>query len=239
MADSPLSERRSSALLSPFWPQSCVARCGGLPRAARHGGRVPARRRLDPLAVRAQRGRGPGVLVQSWRVEFGIERPVVDPGCLRCRSRPGLPPLASAKLLGLALVGITALAAAALTRRLSGDQSAGLLAGLAVAITPRMAWAGLSGHGGAAVCRARHACDALVCASVRQRPGARAGTSWGLWAGLAGWARPETFVAAGILAIAWLLGGARDPGTRRLARGWWQPLIVLALRMRDLRRSTW
>ena len=140
----------------------------------------------------------------------------------------GLPPLASAKLLGLALVGITALAAAALTRRLSGDQWAGLLAGLAVAITPRMAWAGLSGME-VPLYAALVTLAMLSYVRALERPGARAGTSWGLWAGLAGWARPETFVAAGILSIAWLLGGARDPGTRRLARGRWQPLIVLAL----------
>ena len=139
----------------------------------------------------------------------------------------GLPPLASAKLLGLALVAVTALAAAALTRRLSGDRWAGLLAGLGVAITPRMAWAGLSGM--EVPLYAALATLAMLSYVRALDRSDRAGTLWGLWAGLAGWARPETFVAAAILSIAWLLGGARDPGTRRLVRGWWRPLVVLTL----------
>ncbi len=57
----------------------------------------------------------------------------------------GVGPIASAKVLGIILVAVTALSASELARRLSGSPWAGLLAGMAVAITPRMAWAGQSG----------------------------------------------------------------------------------------------
>ena len=195
---------------------------------ARHDGRVPARRHLDPFAVRAQPRRRPGVLVQSRRVEFGIEPPLWTLA-LAVPIGLGLQPLASAKLLGLALVGMTALAAAALTRRLSGDRWAGLLAGLAVAITPRMAWAGLSGM---EVPLYAALVTLAMLSYVRALDARRAcGNGVGVVGGAGGVGTAGAFVAAAILSIAWLRGGARHPRTRRLARGWWRPLSCYAGRI--------
>ena len=140
----------------------------------------------------------------------------------------GLGPIASAKVLGIALVAVTALSASELARRLSGSPWAGLLAGMAVAVTPRMVWAGLSGME-APLYTALATLAMVAYAGALDNPRADRGL-WGLLAGLAGWARPETFVAAAILAAAWFLGGARD-GTRRLVPGWWRPLVVLAATM--------
>ncbi len=106
------------------------------------------------------------------------------------------------------LVAVTAIAGAALTRRLCGDDRAALLAGLAVAVTPRMVWAGLSGM---EVPLYTALVTVAMLAYVRALDNPRAGkVLWALWAGLAGWARPEAFVAAAILGAAWLAEGARD-----------------------------
>jgi arabinofuranosyltransferase len=140
----------------------------------------------------------------------------------------GVGPIASAKVLGIILVAVTALSASELARRLSGSPWAGLLAGLAVAVTPRMVWAGLSGME-APLYTALATLAMVAYGSALDNPRASRGF-WGLLAGLAGWARPETFVAAAILAAAWFLGGARD-GARRLVPGWWRPLLVLAVAM--------
>ena len=139
----------------------------------------------------------------------------------------GLEPLAAAKLLGVALVLVTAIAAAALARRLCGDDCAGLLAGLAVAITPRMAWAGLSGME-VPLYTALVTVAMLAYVRAFDNPGADRGL-WAIWAGLAGWARPEAFVVAGILGAAWLTEGAWDRTARRLSPGWWLPLALLAV----------
>lgn len=139
----------------------------------------------------------------------------------------GVPPLLSAKLLGVALVAATALSAAALTRRLSGDDRAALLAGLAVALTPRMVWAGLSGM---EVPLYAALTTLAMLAFVRAlEDGATLRIDWAVWAGLAGWARPETFVAAGILAATWVFRAARARRERRAITGWWRPLVALAL----------
>lgn len=139
----------------------------------------------------------------------------------------GLGPIASAKLLGIALAAVTALAASALTHRLSGHAWAGLLAGVAVAITPRMAWASLSGME-APLYTALVTLAMLTYVRALSEPRDERGL-WAVLAGLAGWARPETFVAAAILAAAWILGGGRDRTTRRLVHGWWRPLLILAI----------
>lgn len=137
----------------------------------------------------------------------------------------GVPPIAAAKLLGLALVAVTAVGAAALTRRLSGDALAGLLAGLAVAITPRMVWAGLSGME-VPLYTALVTLAVLAYARAAAAPHADRGL-WALLAGLAGWARPETLVVAAVLATAWVLRGGRDAAHRRLVPRWWWPLVIL------------
>ena len=140
----------------------------------------------------------------------------------------GFGPIASAKLLGIALVAVTALSASELARRMSGSPWAGLLAGVAVAVTPRMVWAGLSGME-----VPLYAALATLAMAAYVHALDNPAADWGLWgllAGLAGWARPETFVAATILGAAWFLGGARD-GTRRLVPGWWRPVLALAIAM--------
>lgn len=137
----------------------------------------------------------------------------------------GIPPIAAAKGLGVVLVAVTAVAAAALTRRLSGDGRAGLIVGLAVAITPRLVWAGLSGME-VPLYAALVTLTMVAYARAASAPRGDRG-SWALLAGLAGWARPETLVAAVILAGAWLLSGAREATTRRLVPGWWRPLAIL------------
>lgn len=138
----------------------------------------------------------------------------------------GLGPILAAKLLGLSLVAVTALAAAALTRRLSGDDRAGLLAGLAVAVTPRMVWAGLSGMEVPLYAALATLAMLAYARALDDRTTVR--IDWAVWAGLAGWARPETFVAAAILAAAWLLHSARAVQDRRFVAGWWKPVVVLA-----------
>ena len=139
----------------------------------------------------------------------------------------GIDPLVAAKVLGVALVAVTALAAAALTRRLSGSAHAGLLAGLAVAVTPRMGWAALSGM---EVPLYTALVTVAMLAYVRALDDPRRDRSmWAVAAGLAGWARPETFVVAALLSAAWLVSGGRDAVTRRLVPGWWRPLVVIAL----------
>ena len=137
----------------------------------------------------------------------------------------GLGPIAAGKVLGVLLVIVAALAAALLTERLCGSSWAALLAGVAVAITPRMVWAGLSGME-VPLYTALVVVSMLMYVHAVDRQDASA--LWALVAGLAGWARPETFVAGALLVCAWLVGPARIPGTWRLVRRWWVPPLVFA-----------
>lgn len=145
---------------------------------------------------------------------------------LACPIAVGVPPLAAAKILGLAFALLSALAAGALTQHLTGSRAAGLLAGLAVALTPRMVWAGLSGM---EVALYTALSTLAVLAYARAAGSGRSGLTWGILAGLAGWARPETFVIGPVLALGWVLSSGRVEGTRRLAKGWWLPLAAWTL----------
>ena len=138
----------------------------------------------------------------------------------------GADPVAAAKTLGIACVLAAALAAGSLARHLTASRAAGALAGVAVALTPRMVWAGLSGM---EVGLYTALSTLAVLAYARSAGTGRTGLAWGLLAGLAGWARPETFVVGPVLALGWMLSGGRVPGTRQLARGWWQPLAAWTL----------
>ncbi len=138
----------------------------------------------------------------------------------------GVQPMAAAKILGLAGALVAALAAAALARHLTESRAAGVVAGIAVALTPRMVWAGLSGM---EVTLYTALSTLAVLAYARAAGTGRPGVSWGILAGLAGWARPETFVIGPVLAAGWVLWSGRVAGTRRLTRGWWQPLAAWAL----------
>ena len=137
----------------------------------------------------------------------------------------GLEPVAAAKSLGLLFAAVTALAAAALARQLTGSRGAGLLAGVAVALTPRMAWAALSGM---EVPLYSGLVTLAVLAYARAAAAGKTGIAWGLLAGLAGWARPETLVVGPLLALDWLWSG-RDAGTGRMLRGWWRPIVAYAI----------
>ena len=138
----------------------------------------------------------------------------------------GLGPLASAKLLGVALVAVTASRRRAhspvVRRRLCGaagrpGRGRHPADGLGRAV----------GHGGAALHVAGHSGDAGVRSRARQSTGRQG--ALGAVGGLAGWARPEAFVAAGILGAAWLTEGARDRTSRRFLPGWWHPLALLGV----------
>jgi hypothetical protein len=138
----------------------------------------------------------------------------------------GAGPVAAAKTLGLACVLAAALAAGSLTRHLTASRMAGAFAGIAVALTPRMVWAGLSGM---EVGLYTALSTLSVLAYARTARTGRTGLGWGLLAGLAGWARPETFVIGPVLALGWMLSDGRVPATRRLVRGWWQPIAAWTL----------
>jgi hypothetical protein len=138
----------------------------------------------------------------------------------------GVSPLVAGKVLGLLLAVIAALAAARLTLALCGSRAAAVLAGVATAITPRMAWASLSGM------EVPLYTALVVLAMLAYTKEAAAGSARGLWAvlaALAGWSRPETFVAGAVLVLAWLAGPARAGEGRRLLRGWWQPPVLFAI----------
>ena len=137
----------------------------------------------------------------------------------------GVPPIVAAKSLGLLLACVAALGAALLTLRLSGSRAAALLAGVATAVTPRMAWAGLSGM------EVPLYTALVVLAMLAYAKDSAVRDSRGLWAvlaALAGWSRPETFVAGAVLVLAWLLGPARSSEGRRLVAGWWRPPVLFA-----------
>ena len=182
--------------------------CGGsgrrlvrhLSRAPSDRARVSTRRHLDPPAVCAEhRGRARGFpSTRAFRAR--ARRAPCGPCCWRFRWPLGVSALISAKVLGVGLVAVAALAAAALARRLSGDAWAGMVAGMAVALTPRMVWAGLSGME-APLYTALVTLAMLAYVRALQNPAADRGL-WALCAGLAGWARPEAFVAAAILGVA-------------------------------------
>ncbi len=137
----------------------------------------------------------------------------------------GAAPVAAAKTLGLLFMAVTALGAAALARQLSGSRGAGVLAGMAVALTPRMAWAGLSGM---EVPLYSALATLALLAYARAAPRRSTGLAWGVLAGLAGWARPETFVVGPVLALDWLWT-CRDASTGRMRHGWWQPIAAYAV----------
>ncbi len=111
-----------------------------------------------------------------------------------------LDPVASAKLIGLALTIVTVLLASRLTERLTGSRLAGLFAALALALSPRMTWGSLSGmEVSLYAALATGAVLAYLSALDTGSPW------WGLLAGLAGTARPEVFVFFPVLACDWVV----------------------------------
>lgn len=134
----------------------------------------------------------------------------------------GLDAYWSATIIGTLAAAATAAGATVLVHLLTRSMAGALLGGLAVALSPRMTWASVSGMEVALYA-------ALVTwtfvAYLKAQSSGRAW--WGLLAGLAGCARPETFVVAPLLALHWLWRGGRRPNGR-LQPGWWVPLAAFA-----------
>ena len=129
----------------------------------------------------------------------------------------GIPPMAAARGLGIALTVATVTLAAEFTRLTTGSRAAGLLAGACVAVSGRVVWASVSGmEGPLFACLTIAALTAYLFAldEVRRPLG-----TWGLLAGLAGTARPEAFILFPVLAAHWIWsGGDRGARLRALAR---------------------
>lgn len=110
--------------------------------------------------------------------------------------RAGLDPVIGAKLLGTVLTAAAAIAATLVTRQLTGDPVSGWLAGLAVALSPRMAWSSVSGM------EVSLAVTLLLATLMTYlRAGQRFQFWWGVLAALSGTARPELFPLIGVLVV--------------------------------------
>jgi len=123
----------------------------------------------------------------------------------------GLDPIVSTKIIGLALTIVTALLCGEIVRWLLGSRGAGLYTAVLVALSPRMAWGSLSGmEVGLYAALSTGTLLAYLRALESGRPW------WGLLAGLAGTARPETFIVFPILALDWTIRTLRGrlPGPR-------------------------
>ncbi len=123
----------------------------------------------------------------------------------------GLGPILSTKIIGLALTIATALLCGEIVRWLLGSRGFGLYTAVLVALSPRMAWGSLSGmEVGLYAALSVGTLLAYLRALESGRPW------WGLLAGLAGTARPETFVVFPILALDWTIRTLRGrlPGPR-------------------------
>lgn len=134
----------------------------------------------------------------------------------------GFDPYWSAIVLGMLAAVAVAVGSTTLVHQLTGSRSAALVGGLAVALSPRISWAAVSGMEVALYA-------ALVIWAFVEYLKAQ-GTArawWGVLAGLAGCARPETFVVGPLLALHWWWRGARGAGGRLVPR-WWGPVAAFA-----------
>jgi arabinofuranosyltransferase len=129
----------------------------------------------------------------------------------------GVPPLAAAQCLGVALTWATVILATEFTRLTTGSRGAGFFAGACVAVSGRVVWASVSGMEGplfAFLTLATLTAYLFALADVRRTRGL-----WGLLAGLAGTARPEAFVIFPLLVAHWVWKGEiRRQHLRTLAR---------------------
>jgi len=100
----------------------------------------------------------------------------------------------SAKIIGMLLAAVAAVLAGALTNSLSGSRLAGVVAGLAVALSPRLTWGAVSGMEVPLY-------TALTCGALLAfvRVSGRFEWAWGALCGLSALARPETGVIFPIL----------------------------------------
>jgi arabinofuranosyltransferase len=139
----------------------------------------------------------PGILVAGstaplWTLVLAI------PAALR------LNPIVSTKIIGVLLTIVAALVTGEVVRWLSGSRAAGLYTALVLALSPRMTWGSLSGmEVGLYAALSVGTLLAYLRALESGRPW------WGLLAGLAGTARPETFVLFPILAVDWTIRSMR------------------------------
>jgi hypothetical protein len=121
--------------------------------------------------------------------------------------RAGGDPVLGAKILGILLLIFTAWLAVDLARILTRSSLAAAVAGLGVALSPRLTWGSVSGM------EVPLYTALSVLAIVRYlEPAGRWRGDWGFWAGLSGAARPETFLLFPILAAhrTWQRRGATD-----------------------------
>lgn len=132
--------------------------------------------------------------------------------------RAGIDPITSAIGLGQACLLVAAVSAMALAREVTHSRAAALFAGLAVVLTPRLVWAGLSGMEVPLYAALVTSALSVYVRALTRKDGA--GAWWGVLAGLAGWARPETFMIVPLLVGHWWWTGARDE-QGSLTRRWW------------------
>jgi hypothetical protein len=135
-----------------------------------------------------------------------------------------LDPIVSTKVIGLILTVVAALVAGEVARWLSGSRLAGFYTAVVLALSPRMTWGSLSGmEVGLYTALSVGTLLAYLRALESGRPW------WGLLAGLAGAARPETFIVFPILAVDWTVRALRGqlPGSRLLT--FVQPLGLFAI----------
>jgi hypothetical protein len=140
----------------------------------------------------------------------------------------GISAVTAAKTMGIVLAAIAAILAFDLARLLSGSTAAGCVAGGAVACSARLTWGAVSGM--------EVPLDvALVVLTlvVFVRDEGERGWIWGLLAGLATLARPETGVLFPILAGVVLTSGSRLGSRARLrgviAPATWAFVVVVAV----------
>ncbi len=140
----------------------------------------------------------------------------------------GVPVVTGAKTMGIVLAAIAAILAFDLARLLSGSTAAGCVAGGAVACSARLTWGAVSGM------EVPLAVALVVLTLVMfVRDEGERGWMWGLLAGLATLARPETGLLFPILAGVVLASGSRL-GWRARLRGvvvpaTWAFVVVVAI----------
>lgn len=133
-------------------------------------------------------------------------------------------PVVSTKIIGLALTIVAAWLTGEVTRWLSGSRLAGFYTALVLALSPRVTWGSLSGM---EVSLYTALSVATLLAYLRALESGR--PWWGLFAGLAGAARPETFIVFPILALDWTIRALRRQLPGRGLFTYFQPLALFAV----------
>jgi arabinofuranosyltransferase len=137
----------------------------------------------------------------------------------------GAGPVDAGIALGQVFFWLTALAAYVLTLRVTGSRWTALLATAASVLTPRLVWAGLSGM--EVSLYAFLVTASLACYVSALAGGGRWTVAWGALIGLAGCARPETFLVVPLLFLHWFW--TRYVKTDRRAGNLVAPALCLAV----------